>query len=448
MAKTGRNAPCPCGSGRKYKKCCLTKDEAVAAAARREAAVDACPGDGSDAAFDPGGNEPGLALERLAAYDAVEKRLPKSLRKEAIPLLRQMWEIAEYEARQPEIEAAEERLEAFRDDYERLISDPAGFLERAEALFAESAFEPMRFSIAQLERAFESVGYPPAGGGEEFVAFAGRVVSFLVDAERGHALARSLVCLLPDYVAEERCLDAWVIQHCAILTAEPPEGGCSPFLLCMFMRALREWEGERNREQAELLGRIGVDVEGLRGRGTDEINKLLRDARPAGADVSALEEFLNAHPQLKAQMEAECRKAEDAAIELLRCDEGQGLLLTHDEIEPWLGLLQERITGDRDVVGSARSGKPPSDRLVQRFGDIMYEAAAEIAAGIFTEERLQRLAGDIQACHARVAPDDRDGLRRVTGALTVATTAVSGTENHFLTMLCLLSVSRVMEEML
>lgn len=29
MAKTGRNDPCPCGSGKKYKTCCLTKDEAV-----------------------------------------------------------------------------------------------------------------------------------------------------------------------------------------------------------------------------------------------------------------------------------------------------------------------------------------------------------------------------------------------------------------------------------
>jgi tetratricopeptide (TPR) repeat protein len=40
MAKTGRNDPCPCGSGKKYKKCCLAKDEeahrqrqAIAAAA-------------------------------------------------------------------------------------------------------------------------------------------------------------------------------------------------------------------------------------------------------------------------------------------------------------------------------------------------------------------------------------------------------------------------------
>jgi tetratricopeptide (TPR) repeat protein len=34
MAKTGRNDPCPCGSGQKYKRCCLVKDEAAAAAAR------------------------------------------------------------------------------------------------------------------------------------------------------------------------------------------------------------------------------------------------------------------------------------------------------------------------------------------------------------------------------------------------------------------------------
>ena len=29
MAKPGRNDPCPCGSGKKYKNCCLAKDEAA-----------------------------------------------------------------------------------------------------------------------------------------------------------------------------------------------------------------------------------------------------------------------------------------------------------------------------------------------------------------------------------------------------------------------------------
>ncbi|MHB8833897.1 MAG: SEC-C metal-binding domain-containing protein, partial [Desulfobacteria bacterium] len=28
MYKVGRNDPCPCGSGLKYKKCCIEKDRA------------------------------------------------------------------------------------------------------------------------------------------------------------------------------------------------------------------------------------------------------------------------------------------------------------------------------------------------------------------------------------------------------------------------------------
>ena len=34
---TGRNDPCPCGSGKKYKKCCLKKDEEARRVALAEA---------------------------------------------------------------------------------------------------------------------------------------------------------------------------------------------------------------------------------------------------------------------------------------------------------------------------------------------------------------------------------------------------------------------------
>lgn len=34
----GRNEPCHCGSGRKYKQCCLDKDEAASREARAKAA--------------------------------------------------------------------------------------------------------------------------------------------------------------------------------------------------------------------------------------------------------------------------------------------------------------------------------------------------------------------------------------------------------------------------
>ena len=41
MPKTGRNDPCPCGSGKKYKHCCLEKDLAaeLAPAVRQRVAL-------------------------------------------------------------------------------------------------------------------------------------------------------------------------------------------------------------------------------------------------------------------------------------------------------------------------------------------------------------------------------------------------------------------------
>ena len=43
MATVGRNQPCPCGSGKKYKQCCLSRDEAAALAAREQQRRDAPP---------------------------------------------------------------------------------------------------------------------------------------------------------------------------------------------------------------------------------------------------------------------------------------------------------------------------------------------------------------------------------------------------------------------
>ncbi|HUU34021.1 MAG TPA: SEC-C metal-binding domain-containing protein [Vicinamibacterales bacterium] len=53
-ARPGRNEPCHCGSGRKYKQCCLPNDELLAATARKaqaeEAAASELPAEGVAAA--------------------------------------------------------------------------------------------------------------------------------------------------------------------------------------------------------------------------------------------------------------------------------------------------------------------------------------------------------------------------------------------------------------
>ena len=54
----GRNAPCSCGSGKKYKQCCLDKDQLAAREAQAEAAnqntqTDAKGDEASDKKVDP-----------------------------------------------------------------------------------------------------------------------------------------------------------------------------------------------------------------------------------------------------------------------------------------------------------------------------------------------------------------------------------------------------------
>ena len=63
-----RNDPCPCGSGRKYKKCCLVRDEA---ARQVSAAADAVPLDGADLRQ--------AALDALTAY-SIQQGLSKQAR--------------------------------------------------------------------------------------------------------------------------------------------------------------------------------------------------------------------------------------------------------------------------------------------------------------------------------------------------------------------------------
>ena len=48
MPAPGRNEPCHCGSGKKYKQCCLDKDEAAAREGRANTGAAASSGDSAE----------------------------------------------------------------------------------------------------------------------------------------------------------------------------------------------------------------------------------------------------------------------------------------------------------------------------------------------------------------------------------------------------------------
>src|SRR5512136_2603068 len=102
--KINRNAPCPCGSGKKYKQCCLGKDQSP----RRARVI--------------------LAhhlAERQAAADVADER-------------------AAYDATFDEVEAATTSLDAHRAAFEKMLNNPQATADRARNLFTEARFESFR----------------------------------------------------------------------------------------------------------------------------------------------------------------------------------------------------------------------------------------------------------------------------------------------------------------
>jgi hypothetical protein len=74
MTKTGRNDPCPCGSGKKYKKCCLSNDEQAARAAYAAASAAAAAAAADEAGEGGEGGEGGEAGEAGKARGAAPAR--------------------------------------------------------------------------------------------------------------------------------------------------------------------------------------------------------------------------------------------------------------------------------------------------------------------------------------------------------------------------------------
>lgn len=73
MTSVGRNEPCPCGSGKKYKKCCLEKDRAAQYAMPAAAAASEADGEASDDAYEVEAAEPQAAAGKASESEDMEE---------------------------------------------------------------------------------------------------------------------------------------------------------------------------------------------------------------------------------------------------------------------------------------------------------------------------------------------------------------------------------------
>jgi hypothetical protein len=304
----------------------------------------------------------------------------------------------------------------------------------------------MRFRAADVQRAFEAVGFPSFDRTDKrFVQTVEKAVRFLTTPKQRETLSRRLLQTLPDYVEAGRHLDGWIIQHSAYLTADMPEGVTGPFLLAMFLHGMREWEKQRDREQEALLTEMGLSTEEIRRLGYDRIEARLRELMANPDKSAAMKKFLAQHPELEAMSQAQCREAEEAAVALLEREDAHVLLLSPDEVGPWLAVLDRRILEAPEGYAAFPTNRPPDKKTTEALAKLVYDAAAEMATAIFTPTRLDRLRSRIHEYRRGFSPEnDRRVMAGIHGALAATQSGGDPANSHFLVTLCWVSIRTAM----
>jgi hypothetical protein len=447
-AKIGRNDPCPCGSGKKYKKCgCGWKAPVMPEDMDSALAEEEEPGFSFQ---EPGEvNPPHADVTSPEYWEKMAKVLPPGERKELDPLIEEMRLGAELESRLPQIEAAEKALEAHRAEYQKLEEDLPEFIRRSNELFAGPPFEGMRFHAGDVQRAFESVGFvTQASTDEEFARIFDKTIRFLLGDDQRRRWARRLALMLPDYVAAGRFLEGWMIWHNAHLLSEKGSRAPGPLAAAMLKFGLQEWEDQREQDQEAMFKEVGLSADELQEIGYDAARSRLQDVKSDPEKRAALERFFAAHPELGALSEEQCRAGERAAMKLLELDEARVLLLTAEEVQPWVEALDRRINElPKDLLARLKSRSQPGRKDRKTLGKAYYGVAVEMGKSLLTPARRAQLETQLRDLE-RAFPVEKQAARQgIHGALIALGSESELEDSLFLVSLCWKSLQAGVENM-
>jgi len=434
--RIGRNDPCHCGSGKKYKRCCLALDERCRAASPAVSAA-------AETSFDEAVPPPSIQqipdlLQKLAS------RGPKEERAEFARLQSQIQPILSYMQRQPEIETASKALEEHRQEFDALAEDEEAYLERARVLFAEERFAPLRFTADDVRRAFDKVGQPQTILGHDQ---AGKIlrtaILHLADEDRRNHLSMSLLLHLPDDVRAERWLDAWVLQHCSYYTSDFPNES-NPFLFEMFSYGYNAWVEKQRGLDGALLAEVGMDLERLQSMNIEELEAWLQEQQADPARKARMEALLLANPQQRAQASASLEAMERNSVTLLEREDASALLLSPQDIERWLPILNECCESFAERLPEESADLPRDEATTRLFGETVWPVLGEMAGDIFTPDRIRQLIAQLKTYRNERFAAGEKGIAGLTlGAITSLEREDDPSKNYFLLALCFNSLRKM-----
>jgi len=149
MVKINRNAACPCGSGKKYKRCCLPRDQEAAAQHRDQAAHEESPALPPTVIFDDDDN-----LEQLSnsVVDLIDEGRLDEAEDACRQLKREFPDVIDWIERTGAVHEARGEADKAVEHYRRCLQ----YIDDHPDYFEEASKDWYRRSIKRLESSGES----------------------------------------------------------------------------------------------------------------------------------------------------------------------------------------------------------------------------------------------------------------------------------------------------
>lgn len=152
MVKLNRNAACPCGSGKKYKRCCLSRDQEAAAQRRDQAAPEKSPSPPPFVVFDDDDDN----LEQLSnsVVDLIDEGRLDEAEDACRQLKREFPDLIDWIERTGAVHEAKGETDKAIEYYRRCLQ----YIDDHPDYFEEASKDWYRRSIKRLESNGQSTG--------------------------------------------------------------------------------------------------------------------------------------------------------------------------------------------------------------------------------------------------------------------------------------------------
>jgi len=153
MVKLNRNAACPCGSGKKYKRCCLSRDQEAAAQRRDQAEPEMSPSRPPFVVFDDNDDD---NLEQLSnsVVDLIDEGRLDEAENACRQLKREFPDLIDWIERTGAVHEAKGEKDKAVEYYRRCLQ----YIDDHPDYFEEASKDWYRRSIKRLQSNGESIG--------------------------------------------------------------------------------------------------------------------------------------------------------------------------------------------------------------------------------------------------------------------------------------------------